>query len=116
MCPLAVAAAHTQPSVAILKLAIGISASTTAVTRINAVLLQPLSEVTEPNRLVALESVTLNGEWVPHSHPDRHPRRVVDAATICFGWYRSHLHILGADSHLINAEIVTRQSMAVRVY
>jgi hypothetical protein len=57
MCPLAVAAAHTQPSVAILKLAIGISASTTAVTRINAVLLQPLSEVTEPNRLVALESV-----------------------------------------------------------
>jgi hypothetical protein len=89
MCPLAVAAAHTQPSVAILKLAIGISASTTAFTRINAVLLQPLSEVTEPNRLVALESVTPNGEWVPHFY------RVVDDARICFGWYRSHLHIVG---------------------
>jgi hypothetical protein len=49
MCPLAVAVAHTQPSVAILKLAIGISASTTAFTRIDAVLLQP-REVTEPNR------------------------------------------------------------------
>jgi hypothetical protein len=28
----------------------------------------------------------------------------------------SHLHILGADSHLTNAEIMPSQSMAVRVY
>jgi len=57
-------------AVAVLTLAIGIGATTTAFTWINAVLLQPLSGVADPTRLVTLESVTPNGEWVPSSYPD----------------------------------------------
>jgi predicted permease len=57
-------------AVAVLTLAIGIGASATAFTWINAVLLQPLSGVAEPNRLVTLESVTPNNGWVPNSYPD----------------------------------------------
>ena len=53
-----------------LTLAIGIGATTTAFTWINGVLLQPLGGVTDPNRLVVLESVTPNGELVPNSYPD----------------------------------------------
>ncbi|MGA2047292.1 MAG: ABC transporter permease [Terracidiphilus sp.] len=57
-------------AVAVLTLAIGIGATTTAFTWINAVLLQPLSGVADPSRLVTLESVTPNGEWVTSSYPD----------------------------------------------
>jgi predicted permease len=57
-------------AVAVLTLAIGIGATTTAFTWINAVLLQPLSGVADPSRLVTLESVTPGGEWVPNSYPD----------------------------------------------
>jgi predicted permease len=57
-------------AVAVLTLAIGIGATTTAFTWINAVLLQPLGGVADPSRLVVLESVTPNGEWVPSSYPD----------------------------------------------
>ena len=57
-------------TVAILTLAIGIGVCTTAFSWIDAVLLQPLSGVAEPNRLVTLESVTPGGEWVPNSYPD----------------------------------------------
>jgi predicted permease len=57
-------------AVAVLTLTIGIGVSTTVFTWINAVLLQPLSGVTDPNRLVTVESVTPNGEWVPNSYPD----------------------------------------------
>src|SRR5580658_3870498 len=57
-------------AVAIVTLAIAIGATTTAFSWINAVLLQPLSGVAEPNRLVTLESVTPNGDWVPNSYPD----------------------------------------------
>jgi predicted permease len=56
--------------VAIVTLAIGIGATATAFTWIDAVLLQPLSGVAEPNRLVTLETVTSNGDWVPSSYPD----------------------------------------------
>jgi len=56
--------------VAVLTLAIGIGCSATAFTWIDAVLLQPLSGVSEPDRLVTVESVTPNGEWVPVSYPD----------------------------------------------
>src|SRR5271166_5141640 len=45
-------------TVAVLTLAIGIGATTTAFTWINAVLLQPLGGVADPSRLVVLESVT----------------------------------------------------------
>ena len=57
-------------AVAVLTLAIGIGATATAFTWINAVLLQPLAGVADPNRLVTLETVTSNGEWVPNSYPD----------------------------------------------
>ena len=57
-------------AVAIVTLAIGIGATATAFTWVDAVLLQPLSGVSEPNRLVTLETVTSNGDWVPNSYPD----------------------------------------------
>ena len=57
-------------AVTILTLAIGIGICTTAFTWIDAVLLQPLSGVAEPNRLITVESVTPNGAWVPNSYPD----------------------------------------------
>lgn len=57
-------------AVAVLTLAVGIGATTTAFTWINAVLLQPLGGVADPSRLVTVETVTSNGEWVPNSYPD----------------------------------------------
>ncbi len=56
--------------VAVLTLALGIAASATVFTWMDAVMLQPLSGVAEPGRLVTLETVTSNGEWVPNSYPD----------------------------------------------
>jgi predicted permease len=57
-------------AVAVLTLAIGIGATTTAFTWINAVMLQPLGGVADPSRLVTVESVTPGGEFVPSSYPD----------------------------------------------
>jgi predicted permease len=57
-------------AVAVLTLAIGIGASATVFTWIHAVLLQPLSGVADPSRLVTLETVTAGGDWVPNSYPD----------------------------------------------
>jgi len=57
-------------AVAVLTLAIGIGACATAFTWIDSVLLQPLGGVADPTRLVVLESVTPNGEYVPNSYPD----------------------------------------------
>ena len=57
-------------AVAVLTLAIGIAASATVFAWVDAVLLEPLGGVTEANRLVTLETVTANGEWVPNSYPD----------------------------------------------
>ena len=56
--------------VAVLTLACGIAACATVFTWINAVLLQPLSGVADPGRLVTLETVTSNGDWIPNSYPD----------------------------------------------
>lgn len=56
--------------IAVLTLACGIAASATVFTWIDAVLLQPLGGVADPGRLVTLESVTANGEWIPNSYPD----------------------------------------------
>jgi predicted permease len=57
-------------AVVVLTLAIGIAASATVFVWVDAVLLEPLGGVTEANRLVAIETVTANGEWVPNSYPD----------------------------------------------
>ena len=56
--------------VAVLTLACGIAASATVFTWINAVLLQPLSGVADPGRLVTLETLSSGGEWIPNSYPD----------------------------------------------
>jgi putative ABC transport system permease protein len=56
--------------VAIITLAIGIGASATVFTWINAVLLQPLGGAADPSRLVTLESVTPGGDMVTTSYPD----------------------------------------------
>jgi hypothetical protein len=56
--------------VAVATLAIGIATSTTVFSWIDAVLLRPLSGVREPDRLVAVETVTPNGAFVPNSYPD----------------------------------------------
>jgi predicted permease len=57
-------------AVAVLTLAVGICASATVFTWINAVLIEPLGGVSNPERLVTLNSVTPNGEVVPNSYPD----------------------------------------------
>jgi predicted permease len=57
-------------AVSILTLAVGIGATTTAFSWVDAVLLRPLSGVSDPQRLVAVESVTPGGQWVPNSYPD----------------------------------------------
>ena len=57
-------------SVAVLTLAIGIAVGATVFTWINQVLIQPLGGVSDPARVVTLNSVTPNGEVVPNSYPD----------------------------------------------
>jgi predicted permease len=69
--------------VAVLTLAIGIGACATAFTWINSILLQPLSGVADPMRLVTLESLTPNGAMIPNSYPD-------------FRDFRDHLRTINA--------------------
>jgi predicted permease len=57
-------------AVAVITLGIGIGASTTIFSWIDAVLMRPLPGAADPQRLVTLESVTDNGEVVPNSYPD----------------------------------------------
>src|ERR1700723_1154952 len=57
-------------AVVVLTLAIGISTCATVFTWTNAVLLEPLGGVADAGRLVTVETVTSNGEWVPNSYPD----------------------------------------------
>ena len=55
---------------AVFTLAIGIGASTTVFSWVDAMLLRPLSGVASPDRLVAVETLTPNGAFVPNSYPD----------------------------------------------
>jgi predicted permease len=57
-------------AVAVITLAIGIGTTTTVFSWIDAVLVRPLPGVADPDRLVALESLTPGGEMVPNSYPD----------------------------------------------
>ncbi len=84
--------------VAVLTLAIGIGACATAFTWINGILLQPLSGVADPMRLVTLESLTPNGVMVPNSYPDfrdfRDHLRSVDVAV-----FRPAAFSVGPEGH-----------------
>ena len=55
---------------AVFTLAIGIGASTTVFSWVDGMLLRPLSGVASPDRLVAVETLTPNGAFVPNSYPD----------------------------------------------
>jgi predicted permease len=55
---------------AILTLALGIGANTTIFSWVRSVLLNPLPGVASPERVVALETIAPNGEWVPTSYLD----------------------------------------------
>lgn len=57
-------------AVAILTVGIGIGASTTVFSWIQAVLVNTLPGAGDPTRVVALESLTPSGEWVPTSYLD----------------------------------------------
>ena len=55
---------------AVFTLAIGIGACTTVFSWIDGILLRPLSGVASPDRLVAVETLTPSGAFVPNSYPD----------------------------------------------
>ena len=57
-------------AVAILTLTLGIAANTTIFGWIRSVLLNPLPGASEPERVLALESVAPGGDWVPTSYLD----------------------------------------------
>ncbi|MGA7258814.1 MAG: ABC transporter permease [Terracidiphilus sp.] len=85
-------------TVAVLTLAIGIGACATAFTWIDGILLQPLSGVADPMRLVTLESLTPNGAMIPNSYPDfrdfRDHLRTVDVAV-----FRPNAFSVGPEGH-----------------
>ena len=91
-------------AVAILTLAIGIGATTTAFNWIDVVLLRPIGGVADPQRLVAVESVTPGGEWVPNSYPD-------------YRDFRDRLHLLdGIAAARPSAFSVGQQDHAERIW
>ena len=86
-------------AVAVLTLAVGIGACSTAFTWIDGVLLQPLGGVANPSRLMTLESLTPNGGMVPNSYPDfidfRDHLKLVDGVAVM----RPAAFSIGRDDH-----------------
>jgi len=75
-------------AVAILTIAIGIGSSTTIFSWIRAVLLNPLPGASEPERVVALETLTPSAEWVPTSYLDfrdfRDHLKLIESTTVAY--------------------------------
>ncbi len=57
-------------AIAVLTLGLGIGANTAIFSWVRSVLLNPLPGAGDPERVVALESLTPNGDWVPTSYLD----------------------------------------------
>jgi len=90
--------------VAVLTIAIGIGASTTIFSWIRAVLLNPLPGVVQPERVVALESLTPSAEWVPTSYLD-------------FTDFRGRLKLLESMSVSVPADLaVGNEQSVVRIW
>jgi predicted permease len=87
-------------AVAILTIAIGIGASTTIFSWIRAVLLNPLPGASEPERVVALESLTPSAEWVPTSYLD-------------FRDFRDHLKLLESTTVAVPADLAVGNERSV---
>jgi predicted permease len=87
-------------AVAILTIAIGIGASTTIFSWMRAVLLNPLPGVSQPERVVALESLTPSGEWVPTSYLD-------------FSDFRDHLKLLESATVAIPMDLAVGNDRSV---
>ena len=87
-------------AVAILTIAIGIGASTTIFSWIRAVLLNPLPGASEPERVVALESLTPSAEWVPTSYLD-------------FQDFRDHLKLLESTTVAIPTDLAVGDERSV---
>jgi len=87
-------------AVAILTIAIGIGASTTIFSWMRAVLLNPLPGASQPERVVALESLTPSGEWVPTSYLD-------------FSDFRDHLKLLESTTVAIPLDLAVGNDKSV---
>ncbi|MFT4114928.1 ABC transporter permease, partial [Silvibacterium sp.] len=81
--------------VAVATLALGIATTTTVFRWMDGVVLHPLAGVSEPQRIVALDSLTANGEVVPNSYPDyidfRDRLKLLDGIAV----YRPHAFSVG---------------------
>lgn len=96
-------------AVAVLTLAVGLGTSTTVFLWLDAVLLRPLGGVAQPERLMDMETVTPNGEFVPTSYPDYQDFR--DHLTLLQGIAvtRPTALSVGQDEHAerVSAELVS---------
>ncbi len=87
-------------AVAILTIAIGIGSSTTIFSWIRAVLLNPLPGASQPERVVALESLTPSTEWVPTSYLD-------------FQDFRDHLKLIESTTVAIPTDLAVGNERSV---
>jgi len=87
-------------AVAVLTIAIGIGASTTIFSWLRAVLLNPLPGASQPERVVALESLTPSAEWVPTSYLD-------------FQDFRDHLKLIESTTVAIPADLAVGNERSV---